>query len=85
MEPFTRSQAIWSVDADTFRNKRRYAWFFMAVFAAVVTPSTDAFSMLFLWVPMSLLFELGIWLIKMSPSEPELSEDLADSEEMIEV
>ncbi|HEY7159081.1 MAG TPA: twin-arginine translocase subunit TatC [Gemmataceae bacterium] len=73
------------VNADSFRNKRRYAWMGMALFAAICTPSTDALSMLFLWVPMSLLFELGIWLIKMSPSEPELSEDLADSEEMIEV
>jgi sec-independent protein translocase protein TatC len=73
------------VNADSFRNKRRYAWMGMALFAAIITPSTDALSMLFLWVPMSLLFELGIWLIKMSPSEQELSEDVPDSEEMIEV
>ena len=73
------------VNADSFRNKRRYAWMGMALFAAICTPSTDALSMLFLWVPMSLLFELGIWLIKMSPTEPEPSEDAADSEEMIEV
>ncbi len=73
------------VNADTFRNKRRYAWFGMAVFAALVTPTPDALTMLFLWVPMSLLFELGIWLIQMSPSEPELGEDVPSSEEMIEV
>jgi sec-independent protein translocase protein TatC len=73
------------VNADSFRNKRRYAWMGMALFAAICTPSTDALSMLFLWVPMSLLFELGIWLIKMSPNEPELEEDVPDSEEMIEV
>ena len=73
------------VNADSFRNKRRYAWMGMALFAAICTPSTDALSMLFLWVPMSLLFELGIWLIKMSPNEPELGEDVPDSEEMIEV
>jgi sec-independent protein translocase protein TatC len=73
------------VDADSFRNKRRYAWMGMALFAAICTPSTDALSMLFLWVPMSLLFELGIWLIKLSPSEPELDEDVPESEEMIEV
>jgi sec-independent protein translocase protein TatC len=72
------------VDADSFRNKRRYAWFFMAVFAAVVTPSTDAFSMLFLWVPMSLLFELGIWLIKIQPKPPGLDEDVPDPDEMVE-
>ena len=73
------------VNADSFRNKRRYAWMGMALFAAIITPSTDALSMLFLWVPMSLLFELGIWLIKMSPNEPELGADVPDSEEMIEV
>jgi sec-independent protein translocase protein TatC len=73
------------VTADTFRNKRRYAWFGMAVFAALITPTPDALTMLFLWVPMSLLFELGIWLIKMTPREPELDADVPDSEEMIEV
>jgi sec-independent protein translocase protein TatC len=73
------------VNADTFRNKRRFAWFGMAAFAAIITPTPDALTMLFLWVPMSLLFELGIWLIKMTPSEPELEEDVPDSEEMIEV
>jgi sec-independent protein translocase protein TatC len=73
------------MDADSFRNKRRYAWFAMAVFAAVVTPSTDAFSMLFLWVPMSLLFELGIFLIKMSPRDPMLEEDPSETDELVEV
>ena len=73
------------VNADSFRNKRRYAWFGMAVFAAIITPTPDALTMLFLWVPMSLLFELGIWLIKMTPREPELDADVPDSEEMIEV
>ncbi len=73
------------VNADSFRNKRRYAWMGMALFAAIITPSTDAMSMLFLWVPMSLLFELGIWLIKMTPQEPDIDADVPDSEEMIEV
>jgi sec-independent protein translocase protein TatC len=73
------------VNADSFRNKRRYAWFGMAVFAAIITPTPDAVTMLFLWVPMSLLFELGIWLIKMSPNEPDLGAEVPDSEEMIEV
>jgi sec-independent protein translocase protein TatC len=73
------------VDADSFRNKRRYAWFLMAVFAAIVTPSVDALSMLFLWVPMSLLFELGIWLIKMQPKQPGLDEDVPEPDEMVEV
>src|SRR5205823_3177156 len=48
------------VDIETFRNKRRLAWFLMAIFAAVITPSVDALSMLFLWVPMGFLYEMGI-------------------------
>ena len=39
----------------------------MAVFAAIITPSADRHGMLFLWVPMSLLFELGIYLCLLSP------------------
>jgi sec-independent protein translocase protein TatC len=73
------------VDARTFQSKRRYAWFFLAVFAAVITPSTDAVSMLFLWIPMSLLFELGIWLIKMSRPHTDLDVDVPDPEDMVEV
>lgn len=43
------------------RRHRRLAWFFLAVFAAVITPSIDL-TMLFLWLPMGLLYELGILL-----------------------
>jgi sec-independent protein translocase protein TatC len=72
------------MDVESFRNKRRIAWFVMAVFAAVVTPSVDALSMLFLWVPMSMLFELGILLIKLTPQQPGL--DIApEPDEMVEV
>jgi sec-independent protein translocase protein TatC len=73
------------VDVQSFRNKRKLFWFLMAVFAAVITPSTDAFSMLFLWVPMSLLFELGILLIKLSPRASGLETEESESEELVEV
>ena len=61
------------------------AWFLMAIFAAIITPSTDALSMLFLWVPMSLLFELGIILIAMSPKPPVEEEDPSEADELVEV
>ncbi len=73
------------MDADGFRKKRRYIWFFMAVFAAIVTPSVDAVSMLLMWVPMSLLFELGIVLITWSRPKSDLDVDVPEPEEMIEV
>lgn len=78
-------ERIGIMDIETFRGKRRIAWFAIAVFAAVVTPSTDAVSMLFLWIPMSLLFELGIVLMRLSPRPPDLGIDVPDSEEMVEV
>jgi sec-independent protein translocase protein TatC len=78
-------ERIGILSVDTYRGKRRIAWFLMAVFAAVITPSTDAFSMLFLWVPMSMLYELGIWLCLFSPKKPELDADVPEPETMVEV
>ena len=45
---------------DHYRGYRRISWFVMAVIAAVFVPAVDVYSMLFLWVPMGLLYEFGI-------------------------
>jgi sec-independent protein translocase protein TatC len=69
------------LDADSFRRKRRIAWFAMAVFAAAVTP-IDALSMLLMWVPMCGLYEIGILMVQyLAKPEPEMEE----SEELVEV
>src|SRR5262249_12373614 len=78
---FLNRIGIMSVDG--YREKRRIIWFLMAVFAAVITPSTDPASMLFLWVPMCLLFELGIWLCLMSPTPPPIESDETEAEESL--
>jgi sec-independent protein translocase protein TatC len=78
-------ERIGVMSIDAYRSKRRIAWFLMAIFAAVITPSVDAVSMLFLWVPLGFLYELGIFLCWMSPRPPALDIDVPDSEEMIEV
>jgi sec-independent protein translocase protein TatC len=57
-----------------YRDYRRISWFVMAVFAAVITPSVDAFSMLFLWVPMGALYELGIYLCIWQGQQEPLAE-----------
>jgi len=54
---------------DSYRNKRRLAWFLMAIFAAVATPSPDAQAMLLLWVPLVLLYECGILLCQLISPE----------------
>jgi len=59
------------VTVDMYREKRRIAWFGMAIFAAVITPSMDPGSMMFLWVPMGCLYELGILLCVYQGKEEE--------------
>jgi sec-independent protein translocase protein TatC len=80
---FLERIGIWTID--TYRRKRRIAWFAMAVFAAVITPTPDIITMSFMWLPMCGLYELGILLCKMSPHEPDLDIDVPDREEMVEV
>jgi sec-independent protein translocase protein TatC len=70
---------------DVFRRKRRISWFIMAVFAAVVTPTPDALTMMFMWVPMCLLYELGIYLAQLSLRNESPDADVPESEEMVEV
>ena len=72
-------------NVEAFRGKRRIVWFLMAIFAAIITPSTDAFSMLFLWLPMCLLYELGILLCLLSPRQPPLEVEVPEPEDMVEV
>jgi sec-independent protein translocase protein TatC len=73
------------VRIETFRRSRRIAWFIIAVFAAVASPSPDVLSMVFLMIPMWILYEMGIWLCVWSPRRPELEIEVPESEEMIEV
>jgi sec-independent protein translocase protein TatC len=78
-------QRVGILNVESFRNKRRIAWFLLAVFAAVITPSTDPISMMLLWLPMSLLYELGIALCVYLPGRPLLDFDVPESEELVEV
>jgi sec-independent protein translocase protein TatC len=48
------------VRAATLRKSRRIAILFALLFAAVVTPTTDAVTMLFVAVPMIVLYEIGL-------------------------
>ncbi len=73
------------MDPASYREKRRIVWLLMAVFAAIATPSTDPYSMIFLWVPMCLLFELGIWLCMLAPPPTPWDLSVPDSEEVVEV
>ena len=68
------------MSVESYREKRRLIWFLMAIFAAIVTPSVDPYGMLFLWVPMCLLFELGIYMCMLSPAPLRRTPDEEDQE-----
>jgi sec-independent protein translocase protein TatC len=72
------------VDADSFRRKRRIAWFVMAIAAAIITP-IDAISMLMLMVPMWALYEVGILMVQYTAGPSEEDAETPAPEEMVEV
>ncbi|MEY4617441.1 MAG: twin-arginine translocase subunit TatC [Pseudomonadota bacterium] len=51
------------VSQDFLRDKRRYAIVLMSIFAAIVTPSPDAITMLMMLVPLALLYEVAVILV----------------------
>jgi sec-independent protein translocase protein TatC len=63
-------ERIGIVPVAAFQRKRKLAWFVLAFFAAFVTPTPDPINMMFLAVPMGLLYELGIVLCRCLPGGP---------------
>ncbi len=59
------------------RQKRRYGIVAMVVAAAVLTPSTDAFTMMLLAVPLLMLYEISIWVSRVALPK-ERKETLAE-------
>jgi sec-independent protein translocase protein TatC len=47
---------------------RKHAFAICAVLGAVLTPSPDPLSMCVIFIPMYLLYELGLWLIILVPA-----------------
>ena len=55
------------VRPETLSKNRRYAIFVIAIVAAIVTPTSDLLSMSLMMIPLYLLYELGILLLKIAP------------------
>ncbi|MBM4108258.1 MAG: preprotein translocase subunit TatC [Phycisphaerae bacterium] len=67
------------IDRAWLAKYRKHAVLISSVAAAVLTPG-DPWSMVLLWIPMYLLFELGGWLLKVLPSEKVGRRDPAQGE-----
>jgi sec-independent protein translocase protein TatC len=71
-------------DVDTYRRHRRLAIFLLAMLAAIISVTPDAYSMLALAVPLWGLYEVGILLCRWTPRPPREAEESA-REELIQV
>ena len=65
------------VNSQMLRSKRRYAIFVCGIAAAIITPTTDAISMMFMFIPLVVFYELGIlvaWVFGRKKEEVRASE-----------
>ena len=54
------------ISADFMRRHRRHAVVIILVVAAIITPTSDVFTLLLVSLPMWLLYEVSIWIVKRS-------------------
>lgn len=62
---------------DTLKGIRRYAIVVLMVLAALITPSGDPFTLSLVFLPLYLLYELSIVVVKPRPAEDEDEEETA--------
>jgi sec-independent protein translocase protein TatC len=77
-------ERIGIMSVESFRRRRGIAWFLMCAFAVIILPTYDIPSLLFLWLPMGFLYELGILMCVWSPKRPAF-DDVEESDQLIEV
>lgn len=70
------SAQVGLVSAATFARHRRYALLIIAVIAAVLTPTPDLINMALMGLPLYLLYESGILLIRLLPQRVPATGDL---------
>ena len=71
------SAQVGLVSAATFARHRRYALLIIAIIAAVLTPTPDLINMALMGLPLYLLYESGILLIRLLPQRVPATADSA--------
>jgi sec-independent protein translocase protein TatC len=61
--------------AADYSAKRRMAIFIMLIFTAFITPTIDIPSLMLVWLPMVVLYEVGIWVVRWQV-KPALLDDV---------
>ncbi|MFL5327802.1 MAG: twin-arginine translocase subunit TatC [Gemmataceae bacterium] len=73
------------MSVETYNRKWKIAVFSLAVVAAIITPSPDAFTMMLMWLPLCGLYYFGIYLCKLAQRRDTSSVDESDPDELVEV
>jgi sec-independent protein translocase protein TatC len=68
------------VTTEQLSKARRIVWFVAAIFAAVVTPTTDPVTLLLVTGPFITLYELGILLSRLAKTQRKKAEELAEND-----
>ncbi len=69
------------VTTEQLAKARRIVWFIAAIFAAIVTPTTDPVTLLLVTGPFILLYELGILLSRLAKKQRKHKEEIDEMEE----
>ena len=69
------------VTTDQLKTARRIVWFVAAIFAAVVTPTTDPVTLLLVTGPFILLYELGIIFSRLASAQRKRREQTEEEDE----
>jgi len=48
----------------TLAKNRKYALLINSILSAILTPTPDAYTMLLMMVPIQILYELSVWIVK---------------------
>jgi sec-independent protein translocase protein TatC len=67
------------IDDKFLKKNRRYAVVILALMAAIITPSQDAFSMLAMFVPLYVLYEVSVVLARFVQPKREAAPVVEDS------
>ncbi|MCD8313661.1 MAG: twin-arginine translocase subunit TatC [Bacteroidales bacterium] len=63
------------IHKDLLKKGRKYACVGLLILAAVITPTGDPFTLMIVFIPLYLLYELSIFLVRKKPTEAEDSSD----------
>ncbi len=74
--------SIGMLNRSFFRKYRRHAIVVLLIFAAVITPTGDPFTLMVVFLPLFILFEISAFFVKPAPpEEPEDEDDNSDDDD----